>query len=221
MSVQALYVHTAKGVLIRVNPRVRLPRTFRRFCGLMVQLLQRLAIRASAGPDKLLKVNLLGEAIPAVATVKCSHRAGNGVRAATGHQRPSDETSSSGQHTYRAVPQRAGRDAAQDIRGGAACRRCACGIQRRSDGSRQNRLFLCRSMDINIGVPTQRGMLPRQDHERLGMEVGHCLSTASRRHTGGFGYCDFVHTCHRLTEYYEEAHRVDLQPTPSVSMPCG
>ncbi len=45
-----------------MNPRVRLPRTFRRFCGLMVQLLQRLAIRASAGPDKLLKVNLLGGA---------------------------------------------------------------------------------------------------------------------------------------------------------------
>ena len=49
-------MHTAKGVLIKVNPRVRLPRTFRRFCGLMVQLLQKLAIRASAGPDKLLKV---------------------------------------------------------------------------------------------------------------------------------------------------------------------
>ncbi len=36
--------------------QVRLPRTFKRFCGLMVQLLQKLSIRATNGPDKLLKV---------------------------------------------------------------------------------------------------------------------------------------------------------------------
>jgi len=53
---KALYVHTEKNVLIEVNPQVRLPRTFRRFCGLMVQLLQKLSIRATNGPDKLLKV---------------------------------------------------------------------------------------------------------------------------------------------------------------------
>lgn len=53
---KALYVHTAKNVLIQVNPQVRLPRTFRRFCGLIVQLLQKLSIRATNGPDKLLKV---------------------------------------------------------------------------------------------------------------------------------------------------------------------
>lgn len=39
-----------------LSPQVRLPRTFRRFCGLMVQLLQKLSIRATNGPDKLLKV---------------------------------------------------------------------------------------------------------------------------------------------------------------------
>jgi hypothetical protein len=44
-----LYAHIA--VL-----QVRLPRTFRRFCGLLVQLLQKLSIRATNGPDKLLKV---------------------------------------------------------------------------------------------------------------------------------------------------------------------
>ncbi len=38
------------------RPQVRLPRTFRRFCGLMAQLLQKLSIRATNGPDKLLKV---------------------------------------------------------------------------------------------------------------------------------------------------------------------
>lgn len=36
--------------------QVRLPRTFRRFCGLMVQLLQKLSIRATNGPEKLLRV---------------------------------------------------------------------------------------------------------------------------------------------------------------------
>jgi len=54
--VKGIFVHTAKNVVIQVNPHVRLPRTFRRFCGLMVQLLQKLSIRATNGPDKLLKV---------------------------------------------------------------------------------------------------------------------------------------------------------------------
>lgn len=53
---KGLFVHTHKNVLIQVNPSVRLPRTFKRFCGLMVQLLQKLSIRATNGPDKLLKV---------------------------------------------------------------------------------------------------------------------------------------------------------------------
>lgn len=35
---------------------MRIPRTFPRFKGLMVQLLQKLSIRATNGPDKLLKV---------------------------------------------------------------------------------------------------------------------------------------------------------------------
>ena len=55
--VQGLFIHTHKNVLIQVNPSVRLPRTFKRFCGLMVQLLQKLSIRATNGPDKLLKVS--------------------------------------------------------------------------------------------------------------------------------------------------------------------
>lgn len=54
--IKAVYVHTAKNVLISINPKVRLPRTFKRFCGLMVQLLQKLSIRATNGPDKLMKV---------------------------------------------------------------------------------------------------------------------------------------------------------------------
>ncbi|SJL01168.1 related to nucleolar essential protein 1 [Armillaria ostoyae] len=51
-----VYIHTAKGVLIEVNPHVRIPRTFKRFSGLMVQLLHKLFIRGVNGPEKLLKV---------------------------------------------------------------------------------------------------------------------------------------------------------------------
>jgi rRNA small subunit pseudouridine methyltransferase Nep1 len=51
-----IYIHTTKGVLIEVNPAVRIPRTFKRFSGLMVQLLHRLSIRSVNGPEKLLKV---------------------------------------------------------------------------------------------------------------------------------------------------------------------
>ncbi|PWN35260.1 Nep1-domain-containing protein [Meira miltonrushii] len=51
-----VYIHTAKGVLIEVNPHVRIPRTFKRFSGLMVQLLHKLSIRSVKGSEKLLRV---------------------------------------------------------------------------------------------------------------------------------------------------------------------
>jgi len=51
-----VYVHTAKGVLIEINPQTRIPRTYKRFAGLMVQLLHKFSVRASDGPMKLLKV---------------------------------------------------------------------------------------------------------------------------------------------------------------------
>jgi rRNA small subunit pseudouridine methyltransferase Nep1 len=51
-----IYIHTSRGVLIEVNPCVRIPRTFRRFSGLMVQLLHKLYIRSDHGPDKLFRV---------------------------------------------------------------------------------------------------------------------------------------------------------------------
>ncbi|KAA1476721.1 Nep1-domain-containing protein [Dentipellis sp. KUC8613] len=51
-----VYIHTAKNTLIEVNPHVRIPRTFKRFSGLMVQLLHKLSIRGVNGPEKLLKV---------------------------------------------------------------------------------------------------------------------------------------------------------------------
>ncbi|CAG8588206.1 5887_t:CDS:2 [Ambispora gerdemannii] len=51
-----VYIHTARNVLIEVNPHVRIPRTFKRFCGLMVQLLHKLSISSVKGSEKLLRV---------------------------------------------------------------------------------------------------------------------------------------------------------------------
>ncbi|CCX07030.1 Alpha/beta knot methyltransferase [Pyronema domesticum] len=51
-----VYIQSAKGVLIEVNPTVRIPRTFKRFAGLMVQLLHKLSIRSTNSSEKLLKV---------------------------------------------------------------------------------------------------------------------------------------------------------------------
>lgn len=59
-ALQGIYVHTARNVLISISPKIRLPRTFARFCGLMVQLLQKLSIRATNGPDKLMKASAAG-----------------------------------------------------------------------------------------------------------------------------------------------------------------
>ncbi|KAI3378168.1 hypothetical protein SNEBB_004829 [Seison nebaliae] len=51
-----VFVHTKKGVLIEINPQTRIPRTFDRFCGLIVQLLDELCIRANETSQKLLKI---------------------------------------------------------------------------------------------------------------------------------------------------------------------
>ncbi len=51
-----VYIHTQRNVLIEVHPQIRIPRTFKRFSGLMVQLLHKLSIRAADGPMQLLKV---------------------------------------------------------------------------------------------------------------------------------------------------------------------
>ncbi|XP_038702168.1 ribosomal RNA small subunit methyltransferase nep-1-like [Tripterygium wilfordii] len=54
--VQAIYVKTEKGVLFEVKPHVRIPRTFKRFSGIMLQLLQKLSITAASNREKLLRV---------------------------------------------------------------------------------------------------------------------------------------------------------------------
>lgn len=51
-----VYIQTTRGVLIEINPTVRIPRTFKRFSGLMVQLLHKLSIRSVDSEERLLKV---------------------------------------------------------------------------------------------------------------------------------------------------------------------
>ncbi|KAK2665891.1 hypothetical protein Ddye_004465 [Dipteronia dyeriana] len=53
---QAVYVKTEKGVLFEVKPHVRVPRTYKRFAGVMLQLLQKLSITAVGKREKLLRV---------------------------------------------------------------------------------------------------------------------------------------------------------------------
>lgn len=51
-----VFIRTANNVLIEVNPQIRIPRTFNRFAGLIVQLLHKFSIKASDSSLKLLKV---------------------------------------------------------------------------------------------------------------------------------------------------------------------
>jgi len=51
-----IYIHTSNNVLIEVNPHIRIPRTFKRFAGLMVQLLHKFSIRSTNSSDRLLRV---------------------------------------------------------------------------------------------------------------------------------------------------------------------
>ncbi|KAJ1419228.1 hypothetical protein SESBI_15176 [Sesbania bispinosa] len=52
---RAVYIKTEKGVLIEVKPYVRIPRTFKRFSGVMLELLQKLSISAAGKREKLLR----------------------------------------------------------------------------------------------------------------------------------------------------------------------
>ena len=51
-----VFIRTDKNVLIQIHPQTRIPRTFDRFCGLMVQLLHKLSIQAADSHVKLMKV---------------------------------------------------------------------------------------------------------------------------------------------------------------------
>lgn len=62
-----LYVQTKKNVLIDVHPSIRIPRTYKRFAGLMVQLLHKMKIKAGTESTTLLKVikNPFSQYLPA------------------------------------------------------------------------------------------------------------------------------------------------------------
>lgn len=51
-----VYVRTAKNVLIDVHPQTRIPRTIKRFSGLMAELLEKFKVRGTSGSTPLLKV---------------------------------------------------------------------------------------------------------------------------------------------------------------------
>lgn len=51
-----VYVRTAKNVLIEIHPQTRIPRTIKRFSGLMVELLEKFKVRGTSGSTPLLKV---------------------------------------------------------------------------------------------------------------------------------------------------------------------
>lgn len=51
-----VYIHTKQNVLIEISPKTRIPRTFKRFCCLMAQLLQKYRIRAANSSEILIKV---------------------------------------------------------------------------------------------------------------------------------------------------------------------
>ena len=52
-----VYIRTEKKLLIEIHPQTRIPRTFPRFSGLMVQLLHKYVIRAADANVKLMKVS--------------------------------------------------------------------------------------------------------------------------------------------------------------------
>ena len=51
-----VFIRTKENVLIEISPKTKIPRTIKRFCGLMSQLLQQYRIRALNSSEVLLKV---------------------------------------------------------------------------------------------------------------------------------------------------------------------
>mmetsp|Transcript_19613 Transcript_19613/g.47903 ORF Transcript_19613/g.47903 Transcript_19613/m.47903 type:complete len:292 (-) Transcript_19613:308-1183(-) len=63
--IKGVYVHTTDGHIIYVDPGTRLPRMFKRFCGVIVEVMQRMRVRSTRG-KKLLKLvrSPLGSHLP-------------------------------------------------------------------------------------------------------------------------------------------------------------
>jgi len=72
-----VYIKTTQNILISINPQIRIPRTFKRFAGLMVQLLHKLYIKSSEGGEKLMNVikNPITDHLPPCKKIGTSHSA--------------------------------------------------------------------------------------------------------------------------------------------------
>ena len=51
-----IYIRTARGQVIEINPQIRIPRTFKRFSGLMAQLLTQQRVMADTKDTFLMRV---------------------------------------------------------------------------------------------------------------------------------------------------------------------
>ncbi|XP_052890767.1 ribosomal RNA small subunit methyltransferase NEP1 [Anopheles moucheti] len=51
-----VFIKTEKNVLIEIDPQTRVPRTFKRFAGLMVQLLHKFSVKAADSQKKLIRI---------------------------------------------------------------------------------------------------------------------------------------------------------------------
>jgi len=62
-----VYLRTCKNVLIEIHPSIRIPRTFKRFSGLIVQLLHKMKIKAGNNSTTLMKIvkNPFSQYLPA------------------------------------------------------------------------------------------------------------------------------------------------------------
>lgn len=77
-----VYIRTAKKVLIEVQPQTRIPRTIRRFSGLVTELLEKFKVRGTSGSVPLLKVirNPITSYLPAgTRKVICTYNTDNVV----------------------------------------------------------------------------------------------------------------------------------------------
>ncbi|KAL2930733.1 Ribosomal RNA small subunit methyltransferase NEP1 [Bienertia sinuspersici] len=54
--VGAVFVKADSGVIIKFKPQTRIPRTFKRFCGIMVELLEKSCVRAKDSGEVLIEV---------------------------------------------------------------------------------------------------------------------------------------------------------------------
>ncbi|KAJ4831757.1 hypothetical protein Tsubulata_025528 [Turnera subulata] len=66
-NLKAVYIRTDDGILIKVDPNARIPRSLETFCDMMVELLQKFSIKAKGHPKKLLSLvkNPITQHLPA------------------------------------------------------------------------------------------------------------------------------------------------------------